>query len=55
MGQMAQRFRRRLARTLDAEDRTVLVTWIIRALAVLAASATIGSAVRVFGVTSGLF
>lgn len=40
---------------LDAADRQVLAIWMVRALAVLAAASTVGLAVRLFGVTSGLF
>lgn len=53
-------WKRRAARalgalSLDAADRQVLAVWMVRALALLAAASTVGLAVRLFGVTSGLF
>lgn len=41
--------------TPDAADREVLALWTVRAVAVLVAASTCGLAVRLFGVTSGLF
>lgn len=39
----------------DPTDRQLLALWTVRALALLAAASTCGLAVRLFGVTSGLF
>jgi len=49
------RFRRRLRVPLDAQDRALVAVWAVRACAVLAAASTLGLAVRLFGMTSGLF
>lgn len=49
------RRRIRLPRLLDDEDVAALVTWTIRAVAIIGAAATLGTAVRVFRVTSGVF
>lgn len=56
----ARVWKRRAARVLrpfrlDADDRQALAIWTVRALAVLAAASTCGLAVRLFGMTSGLF
>lgn len=56
----ARAWKRRAARalrplSLDAADRQAIALWTIRALAVLAAASTCGLAIRLFGMTSGLF
>lgn len=49
------RRRLRLRSPFDAEDFALVLTWMIRAVALIGAAATIGTAVRVFRVTSGVF